>query len=294
MRRITESEPTPIQEIKPNSPNWMSAVITKLMMKSVQDRLSSAAEVRELLEALLGHVQQPLSSSLPTLPWLLSPEADPKTSESKRRWLNMKTLILGNSLLIGCVAFLMFPTDPTPVQQNAASTQGSTLGNPVDNGGLSQEEKARLERLIRNNPLVVVGKLQEGEPTGSVNSHLFETSRILKGKPIRIDVLFSHITTVAPVDPSSNQNPTGSLPKLNAGEYLMVLQQEEVISSFAVSAFGLSVTPEATFNHFILRDGQQHAAWPVDSPKAAYIRQFLTLVKNEEADKEVLGHGYSR
>jgi serine/threonine protein kinase len=289
MRRITESEPTPIQEINPNIPKWMSAVITKLMTKSVQDRLSSAAEVRELLEALLSHVQQPLSSSLPTLPWLLSREADPKTSESKRRWLNMKTLILGISLLIGCVAFFMVPTDPVPVQQNT-----SPQGTVVDNGVLSQEEKARLERLINNNPLVVVGKLHEGQPTGSLNSHLFETKQILKGNPVKINALFSHISAVDPVDPRELQNPAVGLPRLKAGEYLLVLQQEEVSNSFAVSVFGLNITPEKTFNHFILRDGQQHAAWPVDSPQAAYIRQFLTLVQSKETDKEVLGHGYSR
>jgi hypothetical protein len=41
-------------------------------------------------------------------------------------------------------------------------------------------------------------------------------------------------------------------------------EQVEVISSFAVSSFGLRVTPEKTFNHFILRDGEQHAAWPLN------------------------------
>ncbi|WP_197168323.1 protein kinase domain-containing protein [Neorhodopirellula pilleata] len=290
MRRITESEPTPIQEINPNIPEWMSAVITKLMTKSVQDRLSSAAEVRELLEVLLSYVQQPLSNSLPTLPWLLSSEAAPKTSESKRRWLNMKTLVLGNSLLIAFAAFLMLPTDPVPVQQNGASTQG-THG---DNGDLSQEEKARLERLTKNSPLIVVGKLQEGEPTGSAMSHLFEASQFLKGKPITIDALFSNVAAIDPVDPIANQTPTGNLPRLNAGEYLLVLEQKEVTSSFAVSIFGLNVTPEKTFNRFIIRDGNQHAAWPVNSPQAVYIRQFLTLLQSKETDKEVLGHGYSR
>ncbi len=290
MRRITESEPTAIQEINPSIPEWMSAVIKKLMTKSVQDRIASAAEVRELLEALLSHVQQPLSSPLPTQLWLLTSQADPKTSESKRRWISMKTLILGNSLLIGCAAFLMLSTSPAPMQQNSSSP----LGTPVDEGGLSQEEKSRLERLVKNNPLIVVGKLQEGEPTGSARSHLFETNQILKGKPIKFDVIFSHTTATAPIDPRVNQNPTSNLPNLDAGEYLLVLQQEEVISTFAVSVFGLSVTPEKTFNYFILCDGGQHAAWLVGSPQAGYIRQFLRLVQSKETDKEVLGHGYSR
>jgi serine/threonine protein kinase len=282
MRRITESEPTPIQEINPNIPEWMCAVITQLMAKSVKDRLSSAAEVRELLEALLSHVQQPLSTSLPTLPWLLPPKADPKAPESKRRWLNMKTLVLGNSLLVGCAAFFMFPTDPAPTQQTAASTQGSNQGTPVDIGGLSQDEKARLERLVKSNSLIVVGKLQEGQPTGSATSHLFEPHQILKGKPSKIDALFSHITADALIDPSANQNPTGNLPRLNAGEYLLVLQPVETVNSFAVTAFGFLITPEKTFNHFIVRDGEQHAAWPLDSPEAAYIRQILAPVENGE------------
>lgn len=184
----------------------------------------------------------------------------------------MKTLLLGNCLFIGILGFLLLPNDAAPVQQKADSNQGISDAN----GGLSQEDTSRLHRLLKDNPLVVVGKLQEGEPAGVARSHLFETSRILKGKPIKIDALFSHMTALAPVDPLANQNPGGNLPRLCAGEYLLVLQQEEVISSFAVSVLGLRVTPEKTFNHFIVRDGGQHAAWPLDSPEAAYILRSCT------------------
>lgn len=273
MRRISESEPTSIQEINPSIPEWMCAVITQLMAKNVKDRLSSAAEVRELLEALLSHVQQPLHSSLPTLPWLIHPKAKPKASESNRRWLNWKTLVLGNSLFIGILAFLLFPNDPASVQQNIASNQGI----PDAIGGLSQEEKTHLERLIKDNPLVVVGKLQEGTPTGSTHTHVFTTSQILKGNPVKLNVLFSHETAVAHDGPLANQNTTAGLPQLNAGEYVLVVEAVEVISSFAVSSFGLLVTPEKTFNHFIVRDGEQHAAWPLDSPEAAYILRASTI-----------------
>ncbi len=123
---------------------------------------------------------------------------------------------------------------------------------------------------------------------------MFELSQIFKGRPIKSDVLFSHITAVASADPSANQNPTDNLPSLNAGEYVLVLQPVEAINSFAVTAFGFLITPEKTFNYFILRDGKQHAAWPVDSPQAAYIRQILTDAQNEGKDKEVLGYGYFR
>ncbi len=65
----------------------------------------------------------------------------------------------------------MFPTNPVTVQQNAASTQGSPQVTTVAYGELTQEEKARFERLVKVNPLIVVGKLQAGEPTGGANSH---------------------------------------------------------------------------------------------------------------------------
>jgi serine/threonine protein kinase len=273
MRRISESEPTPIQEINPGIPEWMCAVITQLMAKNVKDRLSSAAETRGLLEALLSHVQQPLHSSLPTLPWLIPPKAKPKSPESHRRWLNMKTLVLANSLFIGILAFLLSPNDPAPVQQPTASNQGISDAN----GGLSQEEKTRLDRLIKDNPLVVVGKLQEGKPAGSAHTHVFTTSQVLKGNPVKLDVLFSHKTVVAPDGLLADQNTTVDLPQLNAGEYVLVVEAVEVVSSFAVSSFGLQVTPEKTFNHFIVRDGEQHAAWPLDSPEAEYIRRASTI-----------------
>ncbi|MFN8741927.1 MAG: serine/threonine-protein kinase [Pirellula sp.] len=273
MRRISESEPTPIQEINPSIPEWMCAVITQLMAKNVKDRLSSAAEVRGLLEALLSHVQQPLSNALPTLPWLIPPKAKSKAFKSNRRWLNRKTLMLGISLFIVILAFLLFPNDPAPVQQKTASNQGI----PDANGGLSQEEKSRLERLIKDNPLVIVGKLQEGKPTGNAYAHVFTTSQILKGNPVKLNILFSHKSVVAPDGPLANQNTTVGLPQLNAGEYVLVVEEVEVISSFAVSSFGLLVTPEKTFNHLILRDGEQHAAWPLDSPEAEYILRTGTM-----------------
>jgi|LakMenEpi03Aug12_release.lakeMendotaPanAssembly.Ray.scaffolds.fasta_scaffold84217_3 serine/threonine protein kinase len=274
MRRISESEPTPIQEINPSIPEWMCAVITQLMAKNVKDRLSSAAEVRGLLEALLSHVQQPLSSSLPTFPWLITPKAKPKASESNRSWpKNMKTLVLGNSLFIGILAFLLLPNDPASVQQTTASNQGI----PDANGGLSQEAKTRLDRLIKDNPMVVVGTLQEGKPTGNTYAHVFTTSQILKGNPVKLNVLFSHKTAVDTDGPLPNQNTSVGLPQLNAGEYVLVVEAVEVISSFAVSSFGLLVTPEKTFNHFIVRDGEQHSAWPLDSPEAAYIRRTNTM-----------------
>lgn len=279
MRRISESEPTPIREINPNIPDWMTAVITKLMAKSAQDRLQTAAEVRSLLEACLSHVQQPLSHSMPTLPWLTNPESSRKATFSSESLLSSRTIVLSGCLIAAILAFLLLPTKPTQLQQDTSNTQATT----VESDELSQREKLRLERLLKNNSLVVVGKLQEGKPTGNAYAHLFETYQILKGKTVTLQVLLSHKASVDHDDPFVNQKPAVQLPPLKEGEYVLVLQAEEVISSFRpLNPLGFLFESEPHFNYFIVRDSENHAAWPKGSLEEQYITSLFTSAARDE------------
>ena len=65
MRRITDDEPTAIRELNPDIPVWLCSVIARLMSKRAADRYESAAEVTQLLETCLAHVQQPAAVPLP-------------------------------------------------------------------------------------------------------------------------------------------------------------------------------------------------------------------------------------
>ncbi|WP_146462519.1 serine/threonine-protein kinase, partial [Rubripirellula tenax] len=65
LRRITDDEPKPIREINADIPEWLCAIISKLMSKLAEDRHASADEVAELLEDCLAHVQQPTTVPLP-------------------------------------------------------------------------------------------------------------------------------------------------------------------------------------------------------------------------------------
>lgn len=65
MRRITDDEPRPIQEINPDVPVWLSHLITKLLSKAREDRFASAEEVATVLEGCLAHIQQPTVVPLP-------------------------------------------------------------------------------------------------------------------------------------------------------------------------------------------------------------------------------------
>jgi hypothetical protein len=205
----------------------MSAVITKLMTKSVQDRL----------------------------------------------------IVLSGCIIAAILAFLLLPIKPTQLEQDTSNTQAAT----VESDELSQEEKLRLERLLSSNSLVVVGKLQEGKPTGHAYAHLFETNQILKGKTVALQVLLSHKSSVDHDDPLSNQKPAVELPPLKEGEYVLVLRAEEVISSFRpLNPLGYLFEPEPHFNYFIVRDSENHAAWPKGSLEEQYITSLFASAARDE------------
>ena len=65
IQRINNDQPTPIREINPDVPDWLAAIVMKLIAKSPNDRFESAAYAAELLESCLAHVQQPSSVPLP-------------------------------------------------------------------------------------------------------------------------------------------------------------------------------------------------------------------------------------
>jgi hypothetical protein len=59
MKRVIEENPTPIREINPEIPEWLSDIIGKLQAKKPAERFQTAREVAELLGQHLAHLQQP-------------------------------------------------------------------------------------------------------------------------------------------------------------------------------------------------------------------------------------------
>lgn len=66
LKRVCHDPPRPIQEINPDIPGWLCAIVMKLLQKKPEDRFSTAKDVAELLEKWLAHVQQPMAVSKPT------------------------------------------------------------------------------------------------------------------------------------------------------------------------------------------------------------------------------------
>jgi eukaryotic-like serine/threonine-protein kinase len=65
MHRVREHSPRPIQETNPDTPDWLAAIINRLLEKKPEDRYQSAEELAEVLEGYLAHVQQPSRVALP-------------------------------------------------------------------------------------------------------------------------------------------------------------------------------------------------------------------------------------
>jgi hypothetical protein len=91
-----------------------------------------------------------------------------------------------------------------------------------------------------------------------------------------LGVLLSHKASVDQGDPIASLDPVVEMPKLKAGEYLLVLRAEEVISSFRpLYSFGFLSEPEPHFNYFIMRDSGNHAAWLRGSEEEKYITSLF-------------------
>lgn len=65
LRRITDSDPRPICEINSEIPEWLCAIIARLLAKHPADRFENAREVVDLFDGCLAHLQQPLQVELP-------------------------------------------------------------------------------------------------------------------------------------------------------------------------------------------------------------------------------------
>ena len=65
LRRVTDDEPRSICEVNSATPDWLEAIIFKLLAKDPADRLQSAEEVADLLSQHLAHLQHPTTASKP-------------------------------------------------------------------------------------------------------------------------------------------------------------------------------------------------------------------------------------
>ncbi|MBI1312713.1 protein kinase [bacterium] len=123
LRRINDQQPTPIQELNPDIPEWFARIVERLMAKEPAERFQSAAEVASLLRQCLSHVEQPRLTGLPAS---LTKTAFPTPFRFTRRFA-MYTALLTFALGIGATMMPSGPDDTRePASQAAAKNKGKT------------------------------------------------------------------------------------------------------------------------------------------------------------------------
>ena len=65
LRRVCDDTPRPIGEVNAEVPDWLVAIVNRLMAKKAEDRFQTAQEVATLLEQWLAHIQQPTETPQP-------------------------------------------------------------------------------------------------------------------------------------------------------------------------------------------------------------------------------------
>ena len=101
LKRVCEATPTPIRRLNSQIPDWLAAIVDKLMAKSPKDRFHSAAEVAKIFGENLARLQH--SGPMPVQP----------IAPAKRRWIGIAAAcVLGVSLL-SLVAWMGVPVFST-------------------------------------------------------------------------------------------------------------------------------------------------------------------------------------
>jgi anti-sigma factor RsiW len=102
LKRVCEAEPRPIRQINPEVPEWLCAIIAKLMAKDPGQRFQSAAEVADLLGRHLAHQQQPTAVPMPAA---VAPPSRPRGGRAALAHWSMR-VAFGIASAIGIGLFL--------------------------------------------------------------------------------------------------------------------------------------------------------------------------------------------
>jgi serine/threonine protein kinase len=213
LRLITDQEPRSIQEINPDVPDWLCAIVAKLMAKQACDRFETAGEVSRLLEECLAHVQQP---SITPLPKALLPQASKRfifPTNRKGLWI-----MLGSTGMFLMGMLIWRATEPPDISGKWTSDEWGTVE-------LKENEPGRYEGKLENG-LFVFGKApfnhKQWASMACVNCH--KGTNDFAGK---IDLKWSRV--------ENRFNGTWRIPENHSGKLSIRLVENEIRGGWTTS-----------------------------------------------------------
>lgn len=175
--------------------------------------------------------------------------------------MKSSSLILLSALIHSIVGITSAAAQDKP--QPAPAAEGAVVERT-----LNKEEMTRLEKAVADSDLVAAVNLGPARFTGAVHVHEAKVTKTYKGRP-KTSSVFAMIHRDKTAPPLPGQAPVNPLPQIASGDYVVVLERHEVISSLPQPAAG------KTYNYTIKHDKLSHFAWEKDSPEAQYLRELL-------------------
>lgn len=143
LRRITDTQPRAIRELNPDIPAWLAALIDTLLAKQPAERFGSAADVAQLLEQCLAHVQQPTAVPLPRGAGILACRRRGVNGKPNSGGYGYKLLLAiaaGAGLLVATPAAIYFSNQKPRSDRAGGSGSGVSSSAPATPSDLSPSE----------------------------------------------------------------------------------------------------------------------------------------------------------
>ena len=110
IRKVIDQPPTPMQELNAEMPDWLEAIVTRLLAKDRRNRFASASELAADLQQCLAHVEQP---RLVALPDFISRRTARWQRAQKRRMIVTVSVSLA-AITTGWLIFTQLPATKPP------------------------------------------------------------------------------------------------------------------------------------------------------------------------------------
>jgi hypothetical protein len=247
LNRVCNDSPRPIYEVNSDIPDWLIAIIDRLLEKDADDRFQTAAEAADLLSQCLAHVQQPVVVPLPEM----LPAANGRGWRVSRRpkWYAGAILL---TIVLGSLGL----TEATGVTTFSATAISIVRGE----GTLVVEvNDPEVSVTIEGEDIVITGA---GPQEVRLRPGQYELNAQKDGKPVQLDQQIVSITRgdrrVVKVTLKPSESEYRSIPAGAIKEIRRFPGHTAVVGAIAISADGklcLSGGVDQTIRLWNLRTG---------------------------------------
>jgi serine/threonine protein kinase len=155
LKRVCDDAPPPIRELNPEVPDWLAALVGKLLAKDPANRFQSAAELAELLGRHLANFQQPSPPERKDdrSPTTLSPEPRGRADRKGKRLAVAAVLVVVAAASLGTVMLLrqawLFPPAPGMGKGSPPDPRVLTVSKNPEGGGRFRSIRDALDEVDR-------------------------------------------------------------------------------------------------------------------------------------------------